>query len=1041
MDKGEGNLKLLRKTFEKSIDREVIESVFNSVDSNYKSAHAILMDMLKTTENYNAFNSNVDAENSKTAKGIWAEPNNIRNPTKVNGNHNKDNSNNNCPKPPPRNNSKKELAKIGTIQLIKGGCKVMVLLRGIPGSGKSYLAKEIVQEVYGTTNYSDYIFSADDYFSLSGRYRYVREKISEAHAWNQNRALLNVRSGLSPIIIDNTNVKIWEMKIYVQMAIEHGYYIQVLEPATPWAFNHHELAKRNKHDVPREKIRDMLESYDYNVTTEMLLSMFGLRYASDMQPPQQRLRPPVEIPVINEGREGVKKTVVKEFQKSANCVMVNNNLIDLDSIPLPPSPTPSSSRKPILNTDSNLYAWGLTQNALNSWNMVEALQHGNDVDKPSTSFKIPSNETRLIVRDSSTNTSSRDFAMAQTGIQDGSGHNMMTAFSRDITKGISAPIVPQRKNGNRVTTFEKGIMTTSDNDVPIDIGASESGLATLRNLFSDIPLEYLRDVYEKCQRNTNWAVDLLLDDNREILAYIPSIPPVIINKSPPQTVIKQSDVDSNLDNESTSPKPMEAEIIDLLDDSTMSDCEPSPKRITSNTGTIKKQIESVVQIGSEFYSDHLLNLKSLRKGTSSQYSKSAVGRCNEVAKDQINNYNMNYDMDIDDFEMEQVMKTVPAMTDNVEDLVELNLGVGLVRQLETQFGDPHLIYPDGLLPTIQVPVSFARQLHAFYLESIFEQLENQQAIYEELCKEDEVFAKKLQDEENRKLLEMRGNQQTEQSVPQLAEIMQEQAAQKDFYQSKLSADDLASRLTRQKLFDNFPSVSEETMLDIFAAHDNNYVKTVEVLLNTGLSMVNADEFPLQPPVEEHVVKEMKQAEENLIKNKQQHNKEIVQSADEYRKLAMRHATRRNELMSHAQSYHRKGMGAVAMFYSRLAREESELFDQTNARAAECFLQEHSSRLDKFDTIDLHYLQSKEVGPALDIFLDRHINLLHGPNSKRTETLYVITGRGKHSKGGVSVIKPIVMNRLTKRQIGYTLMNPGLLQITVKHNSPITSDLR
>lgn len=1005
---------MLRKKFENSIDREVIESVYNTFDENYNKAHETLMEMLKSTKDQTT--TGIENINLENRNGICAKTNNIRYPAKANGSPTKDNRNNNASKT--RNPSKREIAITDTVLLIKNSYKVMVLLRGIPGSGKSYLAKQIVQQAYNTSNVGEYIFSADDFFSQSGRYRYVREKISEAHAWNQNRVYWNVRNGLSPIIVDNTSVKIWEMKVYVQMAVEYGYYINILEPATPWAFNHHELAKRNVHDVPREKIRDMLENYDHNVTASKLLSTFGLGYGSDTQPPQQRLRPPIDENSVREG--GSFEDVDVEAVEEAREVPTDNTLIDLDSIPLPPSPMSSISRKPILNTENTLTAWGLTENLLNSWGMVQTIQDNVDFNKPSTSFQALLNEIQVICRDSATNTSSHDFAIAQTKILDGN-ERIISAYSRDITKNISTPVVPprQRKSGNGVLTFEKGMMTSSD--VDNDNDTSEADLATLRTLFSEVPLEYLKDVYEKCHRNTDWVVDLLLDDNRQILTSAGNTSPEMV----------KVDVDSNSDNESVSAKDY-VEIINL-DDSSMSGYEPPPKHNKPSVDNIKKHIESMVKISNEFYSDHVLNLRSLREGNSAQFASTSNA-------DKVNSPQDNSDMEIDDFEMEQVMKTVPVAIDCCEDFVELNLGSGLVRQLESQFGDPHLIYPDGLLPTIQVPVSFARQLHALYLESVFEQLENQQAVYEELCKEDEAFATKLQEEENRKLQEMREKQQRQEHVPQLAEIMQEQAAQKDYYQSKLSADDLASRLTRQKLFDNFPSVSEETMLDIFAAHDNNYVKTVEVLLNTGLNMVKADEFPLRPPVEEQVITEMKQAEENLKKNKRQLDLEIVYSADEYRQLAQRHGSRRNELMTRAQEYHRRGMGAVAMFYSRLAREESDLYDQTNARAAECFLQEHNSRHDKFDTIDLHYLQAKEVVPALDIFLDRHINLLHGPTGKRSETLYVITGRGKHSRGGVSVIKPIVMNSLAKRQIGYTLLNPGLLQITVNHNAPITSDL-
>jgi hypothetical protein len=60
------------------------------------------------------------------------------------------------------------------------------------------------------------ILSADDFFtSDNGDYLYEHDKVGDAHDWNHERALINIRKGTSPIIIDNTNSRTWEMKPYV----------------------------------------------------------------------------------------------------------------------------------------------------------------------------------------------------------------------------------------------------------------------------------------------------------------------------------------------------------------------------------------------------------------------------------------------------------------------------------------------------------------------------------------------------------------------------------------------------------------------------------------------------------------------------------------------------------------------------------------------------------------------------------------------------------------------------------------------------------
>jgi DNA-nicking Smr family endonuclease len=143
--------------------------------------------------------------------------------------------------------------------------------------------------------------------------------------------------------------------------------------------------------------------------------------------------------------------------------------------------------------------------------------------------------------------------------------------------------------------------------------------------------------------------------------------------------------------------------------------------------------------------------------------------------------------------------------------------------------------------------------------------------------------------------------------------------------------------------------------------------------------------------------------------------EEQQPATYYREEANKHLRKRAELYEKVQSYYQRGMTEVARFYSELAKRETRSYDRANHFAAAAFAEEHSKRLQKFDTLDLHYFYVKEAIPSLDIFIDRNINLLKG-TSKRGQDLFVITGRGKNSEGGRCKIKPAVIARLKKRNI-------------------------
>lgn len=112
------------------------------------------------------------------------------------------------------------------------------------------------------------------------------------------------------------------------------------------------------------------------------------------------------------------------------------------------------------------------------------------------------------------------------------------------------------------------------------------------------------------------------------------------------------------------------------------------------------------------------------------------------------------------------------------------------------------------------------------------------------------------------------------------------------------------------------------------------------------------------------------------------------------------------------------MVEVAQFYSGLASKQTQLYEYANSLAATAFLDEHSKRLEDFNTLDLHFLYVKEAVPNLDIFLDRNINLLRSSTSRNAECLQIITGRGKHSKNGVARIRAAVVARLMERKIRY-----------------------
>ena len=143
----------------------------------------------------------------------------------------------------------------------------LIIMRGISGSGKSTKARELKG--------NGVIHSTDDVISSMGDYNtfftdMMKNKdfspLQKAHQTNLKNAIDSMKNGVSPVIIDNTNLAPWEAKAYVKAALEMGLddeNIEIVNIGTGGA-SAEELAKRNTHGVPLDKIKAMIDKYNAN---------------------------------------------------------------------------------------------------------------------------------------------------------------------------------------------------------------------------------------------------------------------------------------------------------------------------------------------------------------------------------------------------------------------------------------------------------------------------------------------------------------------------------------------------------------------------------------------------------------------------------------------------------------------------------------------------------------------------------------------------------------------------------------------------------
>lgn len=87
----------------------------------------------------------------------------------------------------------------------------LILIRGLPGSGKSTKAK----------TYEAQHIEADMYFvDSAGKYRFDPSKLPLAHAWCQQQTEDWLKQG-KDVVVSNTFIKQWEMDFYRKLAVQY----------------------------------------------------------------------------------------------------------------------------------------------------------------------------------------------------------------------------------------------------------------------------------------------------------------------------------------------------------------------------------------------------------------------------------------------------------------------------------------------------------------------------------------------------------------------------------------------------------------------------------------------------------------------------------------------------------------------------------------------------------------------------------------------------------------------------------------------------
>lgn len=129
----------------------------------------------------------------------------------------------------------------------------LILLRGLPGSGKTTLGNIILKNFL--TDQPD-VLSADDFFiNEDGAYVFDATKLKEAHNDCLLRCANKMKNQIFRIVVANTFTQEWEMEKYYEIAERYNYRVHSIIVE-----NRHN--GENIHGVPSEKLEQMKNRFN-----------------------------------------------------------------------------------------------------------------------------------------------------------------------------------------------------------------------------------------------------------------------------------------------------------------------------------------------------------------------------------------------------------------------------------------------------------------------------------------------------------------------------------------------------------------------------------------------------------------------------------------------------------------------------------------------------------------------------------------------------------------------------------------------------------
>jgi len=146
--------------------------------------------------------------------------------------------------------------------------KNVIFLRGISGSGKTTMSNAISHLLGSEMVVS---FSADNYFTVDGVYKFDILKISEAHKHCVNSMEIALQSPtIRYIIMDNTHTQLWHLSHAENVANQYDAKLHYLDINVPDKAHFLLCLKRQRHNVSEDVLLYQWNNWEDNPKSERI---------------------------------------------------------------------------------------------------------------------------------------------------------------------------------------------------------------------------------------------------------------------------------------------------------------------------------------------------------------------------------------------------------------------------------------------------------------------------------------------------------------------------------------------------------------------------------------------------------------------------------------------------------------------------------------------------------------------------------------------------------------------------------------------------